>query len=155
MKRIIMTAVAVVFASSLALAQGPGKGFQKGPGGDKGKIEESRKEMMKGRQELNDLGENYRAETDANKKAAIKTQIETKAGQTYDDNIAAMKKRGVEARERLADMDKKLDEAQKPEVRAQRVQEITQRVLEGKPGKDGKDLKKDGKGKKDKKSFKK
>ena len=150
MKKIIMIAVAVVFASSLALAQNPGKG-RKGPG-DKAKIEQSRKEMMKGRQELSELGEKYRAETDAKKKAEIKTQIETKAGQIYDENIAAMKKRGNEARERLADMDKKLDEAQKPEVRAQRVQEISQRVLEGKTGKD---IKKEGKEKKDKKSFKK
>ena len=151
MKKIMIAAVAVVFASSVALAQNPGKG-QKGPGPDKAKMQEVRKEMEKSRKELSDLGEKYRKETDAAKKAEIKTQIETKAGKVYDENLVNMKKRSAQARERLADMDKKLDEAQKPEVRAKHVQDITQRVIEGKSGKG---FKKEGKGGKEKKEFKK
>jgi len=133
MKRIIIAAVAVVFASSLALAQNPGRA-PKGPGPDKPKMQEVRKDMEKSRKELSDLGERYRKETDAAKKAAIKTQIEAKAGNIYDENLTNMKKRSAQARERLADMDKKLDEAQKPEVKAKHVQDMTQKVIEGKSG---------------------
>ena len=161
MKRILALTFAAAFCAAFAAAHDAQKAnasvrpFGQNTEAKRAGFAQARKEMFESRKELRELGEKYRKESDPAKKAELESKIKEKAAADYDKNIADMKERNAAAKERLDNMDKKLSEAQKQEIRQERINKIVESVKEGRDGgfarKDGRGDKK-GRGKETKKT---
>ncbi|MDR1684601.1 MAG: hypothetical protein LBR90_03980 [Elusimicrobiota bacterium] len=120
MKRALIFVLAFAFAGAVAFAQ---------------KANAGKKEMAQNFKKMNELVQKYNKETDAKKKDAVKADIKKQVEQGYDKQIAFMQQRLKQSEERLAGFKKALEERQKPEAKAKRIDEITERILAPKTGK--------------------
>lgn len=132
MKRVLITAMAVVFGAGVLAAQ-PAQVNK----------EERRKEFT----EMSNLVENYKKEKSKKKKAAIEEQVKEKVSANYDKHIKFLEKMVADSEKRLAKAKEKLAKANEPEAKAKHVEEVSKKILSGeKPtlfappfhGKDGK-----------------
>ncbi|MDR0953227.1 MAG: hypothetical protein LBM71_03450 [Elusimicrobiota bacterium] len=129
MKKLLVMTLAVVFASSLAVAHGPAKG--KGPKMQNGPTQEQRDEMRANFKAMQDLVSQYKAETDATKKADIEKQVEAKVAQNYDRHLQRMDERIKDSEKRLKDAKAKLAASKKKSAKEKHIQEVTQKILSG------------------------
>lgn len=126
MKKMLIMAMAVCFATTLSFAQ-PAKADSKKGEEFKAKREQMRKDF----QEMKDLVEKYNAETDAKKKTAIEDQVKAKVAGNYDKHLAKMEERVKDSEKRLAETKKKLNESKKKANKEKHVNEVTKKILSG------------------------
>lgn len=141
MKKILITAMAVVFGAGVLAAQPTPA--------DK---EARHKEFT----EMNNLVESYKKEKSKKKKVAIEEQVKEKVSANYDKHIKFLEKMVADSEKRLAKAKEKLAKANEPEAKAKHVEEVSKKILSGeKPtlfappshGKDGKFGRRDMRGK--------
>lgn len=116
MKRILITAMAVVFGAGVLAAQP-----------NPAEREERHKEFM----EMNNLVESYKKEKSKKKKAAIEEQVKAKVSANYDKHIKFLEKMVADSEKRLAKAKEKLAKANEPEAKTKHVEEVSKKILSG------------------------
>lgn len=134
MKKLLITAFVFLFAVVFIAAKetpkapkeegkpAPEEGIKGGP---------DREQMRKDFKEMKALVDTYKAAKTDKEKADAAAAVKAKVAANYDRHLNFMLERVQKSKEKLASVEKKLQEGKKPEVKAQKIEEITQKILSG------------------------